>query len=289
MTPLSMITQAPHKQHRRWRTRGVVSQVIRLLRTNWLVLVVALAIVPGIWTISLNILEGVFKPPKALPHDFERIRLDMLHSLAVTAWNSIWEAGGLCIAIAVARSSQVRLRCLLTGVVYSPAVFMIGVVTSLPFDLAQILSLPSSELSPMVFGASLAGFLPSSELSPMVLSLGATLVGFYLATRTVFWLPLIVDAEIPFWHAVLPAWGATRNLVMSILSVGFLFALGLIPLGVLDYAVGDKHLYVTMALGNMLRVMVVAVFYVATWDDYLQKMRAGDTHSTTTNTTSQQS
>jgi len=263
-----MSSNAPNTEYRSWKIRGVVGQVIRSFLAHWIVLIVALALVPGVWSIPSNILLDRLKSPKLPAYGSGQPPMDTVLSLVATAWNSLWKAGGLCVAIAVVRSGQNRLRNLLKGVAYTPAVFLIAIVTSFPQIVIQ-------NLWPRPVG-----------LSSNFLHLAADLLCFYLTARSVFCVPLVIDAKIPLLDAFQLSWVSTRNLVMRIIGLGVLLSLPEIFALFLESVIGDNKFYLTFGLSNLFTSLGVAVLYVVTWDDYLQ--RAGNAQSTMTDIGSRQ-
>lgn len=264
-----MAAEASDRQLQAWTIRSVFLQVVRLFRDHWLVLLVATALVPGLWSIPSNILWDALASSRLLEHRSDGPFLAAVVSFVVMAWNLVWEAGGLCIAIAAARLDRIRLRTLLSGVVYAPAAFGTRIVVALPSTVVEMLSLPPDEPSYTTF------------------SLGANVVGTYLFARTIFWLPLMVDARIPFWDAIILTWRGTQGLAMRILGLMFLWGLVLTPIFILEYAFGGTHLYVSFGLANVFLSLGAAVLYVTAWDPYLQDRRSGDAPPATISATSE--
>lgn len=109
---------------------------------------------------------------------------------------------------------------------------------------------------------------PPEVLSTRLLILAADFLNIYLLARTMFWLPLIVDAKIPLVEAFQTTWASTQGLIMRIFGLGVVLALPTIPAIVLDVATKSTHFYVTSSVSNLFQLMGMAVLYVVTWDDH---------------------
>jgi hypothetical protein len=228
-----------------WTIRGVLKGMIAAFRRRPIGVLVALCIVPGLWAVPATIAQDVLVgEDESLPgaHSFRAIAVDTV----CWAWNSVWFAGQLSVAIDVVNGRPIDWRRFSKGLANAPILFATTLAVSIPYGLANFAPVaPDSAEADAVFWIVIA-------------------FTIWLLARTALWAPLIVDAKQRFGESFATSWTLTRGSAWRFFGLGLtLFCVGL-PLLVVDVLYLREQFHLSGALVGALYALAVAEVYVIT-------------------------
>lgn len=218
----------------KWTVRGLIRELLEGVKRQPVALPLALVVAPGVWYAPADVLYDRLIPDPAQPSGSAPLWLHVALLGACTIWSCMLWAGELQIAIDSVRGSRVHWQRFREGVRQT---FRLA-VTAAPLTL--------------LFGGGMV--LPEGDwldvwALPVLL---ATLMGAVtLAARTILWAPCVIDGRLSLSSGLSVSWNATRAHTWRIVRLGFVLAIPLAPLFVLETVLFGKSWLAGGLLGGL--------------------------------------
>jgi hypothetical protein len=234
----------PAKEEGPWTVFRVLRVMWRAFRAQPFGVLVAVCVLPGLWTVPGTIVydrfvsedEPVFGPGRSLAA--------VVASFGLAAWGSVWYAGQQSAALAALRGQPIEWRPFIHGLRRAPVLFLSAALFTVPFELASLLPLEVSRSD---------GFSVTDVVGMLLMA--------YVSARTCLWVPILVDTRQPFFEALKESWVMTRGAVIRLVLLACILITATLPIALVEVSFVN-YWHASMAVISAHYVMAATTLYV---------------------------
>lgn len=233
----------PAKEEGPWTVGRVLRAMWRAFRAQPFGVLLAVCVLPGLWTVPGTIVYDRFVPEDEPVFGPGRSLVAAVASFGSAAWGSVWYAGQQSAALAALRSQPIQWRAFIHGLRRAPVLFLSAALFTVPFELASLLPLEVSRSD---------GFSVADGVGMLLMA--------YVSARTCLWVPILVDTRRPLFEGLKESWVMTRGAVIKLVLLACILITATLPIAWVELAFAN-YWHAFLAVISAHYVMVVATLY----------------------------